>query len=105
MFPKAALRAGERPCARSLKFRLSITLAATAAVALAGMLGFAQNASAHGKQRHHQNHCKVTPEGVSLDGHWQFLLGDDPVYADPGFDDSSWEEVLAPLDAGQYQLD
>jgi hypothetical protein len=32
---------------------------------------------------------------VSLDGPWQFHLGDDPAWASPGFDDSSWEQLSA----------
>jgi hypothetical protein len=39
-----------------------------------------------------------------LDGDWQFHLGDDPRWADPNFDDSSWETigVNAPWGAQQY---
>ncbi|MGH9590146.1 MAG: hypothetical protein ACRD25_07105, partial [Terracidiphilus sp.] len=34
---------------------------------------------------------------VSLYGPWKFHLGDNPRWADPGFDDSQWETVdLAP---------
>jgi hypothetical protein len=35
---------------------------------------------------------------VALDGPWRFHLGDDPRWAAPDFDDSSWEQVdLTPL--------
>ena len=30
---------------------------------------------------------------LPLDGPWKFHTGDDPHWADPGFDDSSWEDV------------
>ena len=32
---------------------------------------------------------------ADLDGLWQFHLGDDPQWAQPGFDDSGWESILA----------
>ncbi|MGA3032044.1 MAG: SpoIIE family protein phosphatase [Terracidiphilus sp.] len=32
---------------------------------------------------------------VALDGPWQFHLGDDPAWAAPDFDDSSWEQISA----------
>jgi len=32
---------------------------------------------------------------VALDGPWRFHLGDDPVWASPTFDDSSWERISA----------
>jgi serine phosphatase RsbU (regulator of sigma subunit) len=30
---------------------------------------------------------------VAIDGPWQFLLGDDPAWANPAFDDSHWEQI------------
>jgi hypothetical protein len=34
---------------------------------------------------------------VALTGPWKFHVGDDPGWADPGFDDSQWEQFeLAP---------
>lgn len=38
---------------------------------------------------------------VALNGPWKFATGDDPHWADPGFDDSSWEDMdlSAPPDA------
>lgn len=38
---------------------------------------------------------------VALDGPWKFHVGDDPRWADPGFDDSGWEnmDLGAPPDA------
>ena len=30
---------------------------------------------------------------VALDGPWQFKIGDDPLWADPVFDDSSWQQI------------
>ena len=32
---------------------------------------------------------------TSLDGPWQFHLGDDPAWAAPGYDDSHWEQITA----------
>lgn len=36
---------------------------------------------------------------ILLDGPWRFHVGDDPAWADPGFDDAAWEKVMlsAPL--------
>ena len=36
-----------------------------------------------------------------IDGNWQFHLGDDPRWKDPGFDDSMWEKLLTN-DAGGW---
>lgn len=38
---------------------------------------------------------------VTLTGPWRFHLGDDPRWADPGFDDSNWEpmDLAAPASA------
>lgn len=48
------------------------------------------------------HHCYANPAPLKLDGGaailngpWQFRLGDDPTWASPDFDDSSWEQ-LAP---------
>ncbi|MGB6689444.1 MAG: GGDEF domain-containing protein, partial [Terracidiphilus sp.] len=30
---------------------------------------------------------------IDLDGPWRFQIGDDPTWADPGFDDSKWQTV------------
>ncbi len=30
---------------------------------------------------------------IDLDGPWRFQIGDDPAWADPGFDDSKWQTV------------
>jgi hypothetical protein len=32
---------------------------------------------------------------ATLSGPWQFHLGDDPQWADPGYDDSGWEKLSA----------
>jgi hypothetical protein len=35
-------------------------------------------------------------KGVApVDGPWQFHLGDNPAFADPTFDDHSWEQITA----------
>ncbi len=31
---------------------------------------------------------------ISLDGPWRFQIGDDPRWADPGFDESAWQKVM-----------
>jgi hypothetical protein len=42
---------------------------------------------------------------VPLTGPWKFRIGDDPRWADPNFDDSSWENVdLTPKGAPDYNL-
>lgn len=38
---------------------------------------------------------------VTLDGTWQFHLGDDPAWASPGFDDSLWLPIRADKPWGQ----
>ncbi|HEY1772828.1 MAG TPA: glycoside hydrolase [Gammaproteobacteria bacterium] len=40
-------------------------------------------------------------DSVALDGPWKFRVGDDPHWAEPGFDDSNWEDMdlSAPPDA------
>jgi S-formylglutathione hydrolase FrmB len=43
--------------------------------------------------------------GVSLDGYWQFSIDDNFAYADPAYDDSDWEQRLAPEAGGQFDLD
>ena len=35
------------------------------------------------------------PSEIRIDGPWQFHLGDDPAWASPSFDDSSWEQLTA----------
>ncbi|HET9316626.1 MAG TPA: histidine kinase dimerization/phospho-acceptor domain-containing protein, partial [Vicinamibacteria bacterium] len=35
-------------------------------------------------------------EPRSLAGDWRFRIGDDPAYASPGLDDSSWERIRVP---------
>lgn len=44
---------------------------------------------------------------VSLDlsGTWRFTTGDDMAWAEPGFDDSAWEEVQVPEKGGQATFD
>jgi LPXTG-motif cell wall-anchored protein len=51
---------------------------------------------------------------IDLAGSWQFTLGDDPAYADPAFDDSTWTPITVPGDGtpfasydgfGWYRLD
>ncbi len=38
---------------------------------------------------------------IDLEGPWRFATGDDLAWAEPGFDDSAWEEVQVPTDGGQ----
>lgn len=42
---------------------------------------------------------------LDLTGQWQFSLGDDPVWADPAFDDSAWSAVEVPEVGGGRQFD
>ena len=41
------------------------------------------------------------PFALDLAGQWRFKVGDDPDWSDPGFDDSSWEQVKVPQEGGQ----
>ena len=45
------------------------------------------------------------PFSLDLAGQWRFKTGDDPSWADPGFDDSSWETVKVPTEGGQAIFD
>ena len=38
-------------------------------------------------------HIKLGESSVELPGPWKFHIGDDPAWAQPDFDDSSWEDV------------
>lgn len=42
---------------------------------------------------------------VSLNGPWKFHTGDDPAWADPGFDDSTWEPVDLTPPPGAHDAD
>jgi hypothetical protein len=33
---------------------------------------------------------------INLDGKWKFELGNDPAYAEPGYDDSKWDYIRVP---------
>lgn len=46
-------------------------------------------------------------DGFALDlaGTWRFSTGDDPAWKEPGFDDSSWEQVQVPEEGGQSVFD
>jgi GGDEF domain-containing protein len=46
-----------------------------------------------------------TPFFLSLDGPWKIHLGDDPSWADPKTDDSSWDSVDMPGSIARYALD
>jgi len=37
----------------------------------------------------------IGPGEVAIDGDWQFHLGDDMLWAAPGYDDSQWEHIKA----------
>ncbi|MDZ8170778.1 alpha/beta hydrolase [Microbacterium xanthum] len=45
-----------------------------------------------------------SPSTVSIDleGTWKFATGDDPAYADPSFDDSSWADQTVPEDGANF---
>ena len=44
-------------------------------------------------------HLKDIPaEGIILDSGWKFKVGDDPMYAQSGYDDSGWESINPTLD-------
>jgi hypothetical protein len=42
---------------------------------------------------------------VALNGPWQFHTGDDPRWADPGYDDSAWETVDLTPATGAHDPD
>jgi len=42
---------------------------------------------------------------IELDGPWRFQVGDDPRWADPGFDDSSWKTVMLRKSLTEQGLD
>ena len=47
---------------------------------------------------------KSLKERFSLAGPWKIMLGDDARYADPGYDDSSWDTVTMPGSLMPYIL-
>ncbi|HOT46954.1 MAG TPA: diguanylate cyclase [Spirochaetota bacterium] len=47
---------------------------------------------------------KSLKEQFSLAGQWRIMLGDDARYADPGYDDSSWDTVAMPGSLMPYIL-
>ena len=50
-----------------------------------------------------QERTTTGSDGFALDlaGRWRFTTGDDMAWKQPGFDDSSWEEVQVPQEGGQ----
>lgn len=44
---------------------------------------------------------EASPVAIDLEGTWRFMTGDDQAWADPDFDDRSWEEVQVPQEGGQ----
>ncbi len=42
---------------------------------------------------------------VTLTGPWKFRIGDDPRWAEPGFDDSGWETVDLAAAPGAHDAD
>ena len=52
---------------------------------------------------------KATPRhGEDFNFDWRFTLGDEPVFAEPGFDDGAWRELHLPHDwsvEGEFSLD
>ncbi|WP_245612603.1 alpha/beta hydrolase-fold protein, partial [Actinotalea ferrariae] len=46
-----------------------------------------------------------TSVSLDLSGTWRFQLGDDPAFADPAFDDSTWTELQVPEVQGAPQFD
>jgi hypothetical protein len=58
---------------------------------LCGMLGHAQQAAPGDRQSAVQ--VQLGDSAVDLFGPWRFHVGDDPAWAQPGFDDAGWEAV------------
>jgi hypothetical protein len=75
---------------RSLLFVSCVLLAACAAAAQDARPGLSSHPAAEPVVI--DNFGKSS---VPLDGMWQFHTGDDPAWAAPGFDDSTWEQIGA----------
>lgn len=95
--------------------RVPTVLSAVASSALVlAVLGapVGPGAAADEPSAQHTSHSTSAPARssagtVSLDlsGRWRFSTGDDTSWAEPGFDDSAWEEVRVPQEGGQDVFD
>jgi hypothetical protein len=72
---------------RFLLFLLLLPLSARAAPAVD------QSKNAAAAPTDNVAQVKLGESSMELDGPWKFHVGDDPAWAQPGFDDSSWEEM------------
>src|SRR5487761_2027291 len=56
-----------------------------------------------------QTQSSIVPLGIhgilQLDGPWRFQMGDNPQWADPGFDDSSWPTVMLGKQLSEQGVD
>jgi len=78
--------------------------AVTAAAAVAASLCIATPALAAPAVGPTAASTSTTSASVSLDlgGTWKFAKGDDPSYASPEFDDSSWQDITVPGDGTPF---
>jgi hypothetical protein len=65
------------------------------AASVAGHLALAQQKTAVAPAGGPFNAAGMGTGSRKIDGLWQFHLGDDPQWAQPGFDDSKWEQLPA----------
>jgi hypothetical protein len=59
-----------------------------------------QSSAGETSANHHSGYSRLGDLGratVPLDGLWQFRTGDDPAWASPNFDDSSWQPIQAGM--------
>jgi hypothetical protein len=91
-----AEQAGAKPASRAIPRWMAI-LCVFALPAAIGIPQTVQNASAPSASPAAESAASAVPSRIqgtmNLDGPWRFQVGDDPRWADPGFDDSSWTVV------------
>lgn len=76
-----------------LTIRMATSVALVSALAVSGLvLGAAPAAAA----------APDNTVSIDLEGSWQFMIGDDPGYANPAFDDSGWASIQVPGDGTPF---
>jgi GGDEF domain-containing protein len=79
------------------KLKPAVQATAVIVIIIASILAFQQEAIS-------RTEVKSLKEQFSLAGDWKIMLGDDAKYADPGYDDSSWDTVTMPGSMMPYIL-
>src|SRR3984957_19665073 len=106
-FPLLQIESRGHGMARRTFFLLSFLLLSLAALFAGGVVAAAQTASGPNRTSDSIAHVTLGRSAVPFYGPWKFTVGDSPIdpktgqplWAEPGFDDSNWETVdLTPKD-------